>query len=385
MQLNQKNMKQLMILITFAATMLFVSLNFMDLLGHALRFLSILTPFMVGFAIAFVFNGPMMWIERFLYEKPGWLKKLPAKMHRAISYLITLIAFTIVIAMILMYILPQLYDTLRMIVIELQRPDHWTNLISWLEGIIGENQMIEDWIYGLEINWLDIEKTIVAFFEQSWLEWLQNTFSFASSLLSGLTTLIIGYFFSVYALMQKEYVIRGLKKVVYAFFSEKAANKLLETGSLANRIFSHFLFGQCVEAVILGSIFFVVLNLLGYPYVLLISVLVGVTALVPMVGALIGMVFGFLLILMVDPIKALWFILIFNVIGQIENNFIYPQVAGKASGLPSIWILLAITVGGTLFGVLGILLFIPLASVIYAVFKDIVNSQLKNRTIEKTG
>jgi predicted PurR-regulated permease PerM len=121
----------------------------------------------------------------------------------------------------------------------------------------------------------------------------------------------------------------------------------------------------------------VVLSLLNYPYVLLISVLIGVTALVPMVGAFIGMFFGFLLILMVDPIKALWFILIFNVIGQIENNFIYPQVAGKASGLPSIWILLAITMGGTLFGVLGILLFIPLASVVYALFKEYVNYRLK--------
>jgi predicted PurR-regulated permease PerM len=382
MRLNDENMNKLMLLIVFGALMLFISLNFLELLKVVLSLLSILTPFMIGFAIAFIFNGPMMWIERFLFEKPGWLKKIPLKIHRAISYILTLIGFIVLFSMILIYIIPQLYDTLRTIVIELQKPEHWNTLIVWIEGIIGENKMIEDWIFGLNINWADIETTIVAFFDQSWLEWLQNTFSFASSVLSGLTTLIIGFFFSIYSLMQKEYVIRGLRKVIHAFFNKQTAQKILDIGTLSNRIFSHFLFGQCVEAVILGTIFFVVLSLLGYPYVLLISILVGVTALVPMVGALIGMVFGFLLILMVDPTKALWFILIFNVIGQIENNFIYPQVAGKASGLPSIWILLAITIGGTLFGVLGIILFIPLMSVLYAVFKEYINERLQSKVLK---
>lgn len=382
MRLNDDNMKKVMLLIAFGALMLFISLNFTDLLGHVLNFLSILTPFMVGFAIAFIFNGPMVWIERFLFEKPGWLKKAPPKIQRPISYVVTLVGFTVLIAMILTYIIPQLYDTLRTIVVEVQKPEHWNNLIAWIEGIIGENAMIEDWILGMNVNWVDIEKTIVDFFERSWFEWLQNSFFFASSVLSGLTTLIIGFFFSVYALLQKEYVIRGFHKVVNAFFNEKVASKIVYVGQLSNRIFSHFLFGQCVEAVILGSIFFVVLSLLGYPYVMLISILIGVTALVPMVGALIGMFFGFLLILMVDPGKALWFLLIFNVIGQIENNFIYPQVAGKASGLPSIWILLAITLGGTLFGVLGILLFIPLMSVVYTVFKEYVNFRLESKSLK---
>lgn len=383
MRLNDENMKKLMLLIAFGSFMLFVSLNLMDLLGHVLSFLSILTPFMVGFAIAFIFNGPMMWIERFLFEKPGWLKKAPLKLHRAVSYILTLIGFTVLFTMILTYIIPQLYETMRTIVIELQKPEHWNTLIAWLEGIIGENAMIEDWILGLNVNWADIETAIVAFFEQSWLDWLQNTFLFASSLVSGLTTVIIGFFFSVYALLQKEYVIRGLHKVIHAFLSDKVANKIVYIGTISNKIFSHFLFGQGVEAVILGAIFFVVLSLLNYPYVLLISVLIGVTALVPMVGAFIGMFFGFLLVLMVDPTKALWFILIFNVIGQIENNFIYPQVAGKASGLPSIWILLAITIGGTLFGVLGILLFIPLASVVYTLFKEYVNYRLEKKSLQR--
>ncbi|PKM64000.1 MAG: AI-2E family transporter [Firmicutes bacterium HGW-Firmicutes-20] len=381
MRLNDENMKKMMLLIFFGAVMLFVSLNFLDLLVYLLKLLSILTPFMVGFAIAFIFNGPMMWIERFLFEKPGWLKKIPLKIHRSISYILTLTGFTVLFTMILTYIIPQLYETIRVIVVEVQKPEHWNTLIAWIEGIIGENAMIEDWIFGLNINWVDIEKSIVAFFEQSWLEWLQNTFTFASSLLSGLTTIIIGFFFSVYALLQKEYVIRGLHKVVDAFFSKKSADKIYHVGTISNRIFSHFVYGQGVEAIILGAIFFVVLSLLNYPYVLLISVLIGVTALVPMVGAFIGMFFGFLLILIADPIKALWFILIFNVIGQIENNFIYPQVAGKASGLPSIWILLAITVGGTLFGVLGILLFIPLASVVYALFKEYVNYRLESKNL----
>ena len=163
------------------------------------------------------------------------------------------------------------------------------------------------------------------------------------------------------------------------------AEKIFYVGNMANTVFSSFIFGQCVEAIILGSLFFVSMTIFGFPYALIISVIISVTALIPMVGALIGMMFGILLILIVSPIQAFWFFVWFQTLQQIENNFIYPHVVGKAAGLPAIWILVAITVGGSLYGVMGIILFIPLSSVIYALFRDYVNNILKRKKIEITN
>ena len=199
--------------------------------------------------------------------------------------------------------------------------------------------------------------------------------------MSGLTTFFISFVFAVYILLQKEKLSVQAKKVLFAFARKGRAEATLEVLALTYNTFSSFLTGQCVEAVILGSMFVVTMTILKLPYALLVGILIAFTALIPIFGAFIGCVVGAFLIFMVDPVKALIFIVMFLVLQQIEGNLIYPHVVGSSVGLPSIWVLAAVTIGGNLLGIVGMLIFIPLVSVVYALFREIVYLKLKQRKI----
>ena len=201
----------------------------------------------------------------------------------------------------------------------------------------------------------------------------------ATVLVNGTVNFIVGFVFACYILLQKEKLLYQLRKLLEAFLPEKAAEKIWYVGQLTEKIFSNFITGQCVEAVILGAMFAVTLSIFKFPYALLIGVLIAFLALIPIFGAFIGCVLGAFLILMVDPIKALIFIVIFLVLQQIEGNLIYPRVVGGSVGLPAIWVLAAVTIGGSLMGVLGMLIFIPLVSVFYTLLKQTVNRRIEEK------
>ena len=182
--------------------------------------------------------------------------------------------------------------------------------------------------------------------------------------------------------MQKERLSVQVRKLMYAFIPEDWTNIFIALGSLTYKTFSSFLTGQCVEAVILGTMFFVVMSIFDFPYVMLISVLIAFTALIPVFGAFIGCAVGVILIFIADPMKGLLFIVLFLVLQQIEGNFIYPHVVGNSVGLPSMWVLAAVSVGGSLMGVVGMLIFIPIVSVVYTLLRGIVNRRLKEKKIK---
>jgi predicted PurR-regulated permease PerM len=205
---------------------------------------------------------------------------------------------------------------------------------------------------------------------------------FIGSIISSFVTIFTSIIFSIYILGQKEYLIRGTKKVMYVIMNKEQANKLINIGSIANTTFSKFVSGQLVDAIILGLIIFITSLIFRFPYALIIAVLTTITALIPIFGALIAMVLGALLIAITNPVQALIFIIVFLVIQQIEGNFIYPKIVGKSVGLSPMWTLLAITVGGNLFGIPGMLIGLPLASIAYALVKEIVNNKLKDKKIE---
>ena len=205
---------------------------------------------------------------------------------------------------------------------------------------------------------------------------LNTTFSAAVSIVSGVSSFLIGFIFAIYILLQKETLGRQIKKVLEAFLPEPAVGRILDITALTERTFSHFLTGQCAEAVILGTMFFVVLTVIRLPYALLIGVLIAFTALIPIFGAFVGLAVGVFLMLMVNPMDALIFTITFFVLQQIEGNLIYPYVVGNSVGLPSIWVLVAVTVGGSMMGIVGMLIFIPLCSVLYALLRDGVNMRL---------
>ena len=215
---------------------------------------------------------------------------------------------------------------------------------------------------------------------------LNTTFLAAKTVVNGLSAFLIGFIFALYILLQKETLNRQIKKLLRAFLPDSAVERVLGVARLTERTFSSFLTGQCVEAVILGTMFFITLTVLRLPYALLIGVLIAFTALIPIFGAFIGMGVGVFLMLMEAPADALIFIITFFVLQQIEGNLIYPHVVGGSVGLPSIWVLAAVSVGGSMMGVVGMLIFIPLCSVFYALLREGVNSRLqrKRERAEKT-
>jgi len=236
----------------------------------------------------------------------------------------------------------------------------------------------------LEINWSKISEEAVKLIQSAGTGILSSTLTIVSGIANAIITFFVGFTFSIYVLFQKEKLSIQAKKVLYAFFSAKIADKVLRISKLTAETFEHFLSGQCVEAMILGTMFFITMSIFRLPYALLVGVMIAVTALIPVFGAFIGLVLGAFLIVMVNPMQAVGFIVLFFVLQQLEGNFIYPYVVGGSVGLPSIWVLAAVTIGGSLFGILGMFLFIPVCSVLYILFREYIHTRLVKKGVLET-
>lgn len=380
MELNRDTIRKIRGLIVFTALVI-VCLWKHEMVFDILGFIfGILFPFILGGAIAFVLNVPMAFIERHLFpeerrEKSKGMKKLA----RPVSMLIVLFAVIAVIGLVMFVVLPQLASTFAGLGKSIQA--FIPQVQEWADQLFHNNDEIMNWVNSLEFDWNKIMNAVIDFFRNGAGSVLNSTLTAARSIVSGLTTFFISFVFAVYILLQKEKLSVQAKKVLFAFARKGRAEATLEVLALTYNTFSSFLTGQCVEAVILGSMFVVTMTILKLPYALLVGILIAFTALIPIFGAFIGCVVGAFLIFMVDPVKALIFIVMFLVLQQIEGNLIYPHVVGSSVGLPSIWVLAAVTIGGNLLGIVGMLIFIPLVSVVYALFREVVYLKLKQRKI----
>ncbi len=238
---------------------------------------------------------------------------------------------------------------------------------------------VANWLQNIELDW----KSIVQMVQNSAGDVLSSTVTAASSVVGAIVNFFLGIVFAFYVLVQKEKLGRQGRKLLYAFLPEKQAEKVLSVCSLSYKTFASFLSGQCLEAVIVGTLFFISMSIFQFPYALIISVLIAFMAFIPIFGAVIGCVIGAFLILMIDPIRAIWFVVLFLVMQQIEGNLIYPHVVGNSVGLPSIWVLAAVTLGGSLMGFAGMLICIPLCSVVYALASKAVNDRLAKKAARK--
>lgn len=380
MELNRDTIRKIRGLIVFTALVL-VCLWKHEMVFDILGFVfGILFPFILGGAIAFVLNVPMSFIERHLFpeerrEKSKGMKKLA----RPVSMLIVLFTVVAVVGLVMFVVLPQLASTFAGLGKSIQA--FIPQVQEWADQLFHNNDEIMNWVNSLEFDWNKIMNAVIDFFRNGAGSVLNSTLTAARSIVSGLATFFISFVFAVYILLQKEKLSVQAKKVLFAFARKGRAEATLEVLALTYNTFSSFLTGQCVEAVILGSMFVVTMTILKLPYALLVGILIAFTALIPIFGAFIGCVVGAFLIFMVDPVKALIFIVMFLVLQQIEGNLIYPHVVGSSVGLPSIWVLAAVTIGGNLLGIVGMLIFIPLVSVVYALFREIVYLKLKQRKI----
>lgn len=370
-------MKKIMLLILYTVIVLALALQFEKALGVIGWGVRLIIPFLCGAAIAFILNVPMRFIENRLSEKRV------KKHRRPLSLILALLFVALILGIVFFLVVPQITDTL--VSLKDLVPQFFMNMQGLLEQKFSEYPEIVEIInnVNLQIDWKDTFEKIADFVTTGAGTVLSSTLTAAMSIASGITTFGIAFIFAIYILLQKENLARQFKKLFYAYFPERAVNEFVRICRMAEQTFSKFLAGQCTEAVILGTMFFITLSLFRLPYALLIGVLIAFTALIPIFGAFIGCAVGIFLTLVVSPIQAVWFTIIFFVLQQLEGNLIYPHVVGNSVGLPSIWVLAAVSVGGSMMGVVGMLIFIPLCSVIYALLREDVNRRLKRHTIGK--
>lgn len=340
---------------------------------------TLLSPFVIGGVLAFILNVPMRGIENVL------LKRIPKQgLKRVLAIVLALLSVLLVISLVFWLLIPQIIDTVNSLVPALY--DFFMDAQNKVINFLNENPELMAWLgenTDFEaMNWASLVKDALAKFGNVAYTIVGGAIAAIGSVFTGVFNAVISFVFCIYCLAQKETLARQGRKLLYAFTKEKTADYIVRSLRLTNSTFSNFLSGQCVEVCILGSLFAVFMAIFRMPYIPLISVLIAVTAFIPIVGAWIGCSLGAFLIFVENPILALWFIVMFVIIQQLENSLIYPRVVGTSVGLPGMWVLLAVSVGGELMGVAGMFLMIPLASVLYTLLREFTNKRLVKAGVE---
>ncbi len=381
MDLSKMSIKKIRELIVFTALLVVALWKFDVVLGVLKTIWDIIFPFVLGGAIAFLTNVPMSFLEKKIFENAKKKNKIVRKLKRPISLILTIVLVVGVIALVMFGVIPQLTRTMGNLVTSIN--DFIPQMQSWIGEFFHNNQEIMNLVDQIEFDPDQAIKWGISLLGNGAGNMMNTTMSAVGSIVSGVATFFIAFSFACYILFQKEKLHIQIRKVFFAFLPRQKADAFLKVCSLTYRTFANFLAGQCLEAVILGSMFVVTLSILRMPYALLIGILIAFTALIPIFGAFIGCAVGSFLIFMVSPQQAILFVIVFLVLQQIEGNLIYPHVVGESVGLPSIWVLAAVTIGGNLMGIVGMLVFIPLLSVLYTIFREFVYLRLKKQNIKQ--
>lgn len=372
MGFNKEKLRQIRWLMVLAAVLVLGIIYSDRLLAGCGFAFQIARPFLYGGVIAFVLNLPMKAFENKILKK--WNGKAADKIKRPLCMVLAILAVFLVITIVIGTVVPQVTATATEVGRKI--PAFVDRVTLELENLAVNYPELAEKVSALEdveINWDSLMETVVDFLKNGAGDMLTSTVSVASGIIGGLVNSVIAFIFALYILSQKERLGNQCARIISAYLPEKVGDKILEVCSMLHRNFSNFITGQCVEAVILGSLFVIFMTIFRMPYALMIGVLIAFTALIPIVGAFIGCIVGAFLILIDDPLLALWFVIMFLILQQIEGNLIYPRVVGNSVGLPSIWVLMAVSLGGSLFGVSGMLFFIPLLSTVYALIREGVN------------
>ena len=380
MEFDKSKLRQIRWLMVFAALLVLAVIYSGSIAEGAGFVLGIAKPFLYGGVIAFVLNLPLTFVEKKLLKK--WKGKIAEKVKRPIGIFLSMLILSAVIALVICMVVPQISRAAA----ELGRkvPPFLVRMERELE-ILGQTypalQREVEMLQRMEIDWTKLQETVFDFLKNGAGDVLTSAVSVTSGIVGGIVNAFIAVVFALYILGQKEKLADQGKRIMSAYLPERVEAAVLKLLALSYCNFSSFLTGQCTEAVILGCMFVVAMSIFRMPYAFMVGVLIAFTALIPIVGAFIGCAVGAFLILINDPVQALWFIILFLVLQQIEGNLVYPRVVGSSVGLPSIWVLMAVTIGGSLFGVAGMLFFIPLTATGYTLLREHVNA----RNAAKTG
>lgn len=369
-------LKGYLLLITYGILLYLGVSHILEVLAFLGRILTVLAPFILGLLFAFILNIPMSLLERKLFYRLEKSKRpYMRKLKRPLSLITTFILMFSFITIIMLFLGPQLSQSIATLTTNSK------GYLSTLERFINDialrfNLTGELWSQ-FAINWNEIITRSTQFTTAA----LQGLFNLTMSLTNGIINFIMGLIVSAYLLAQKEKLTRIVKKLVYGFTSRSTAERLIDTGAQANKTFQNFVSGQLTEALILGILVFIGMLIFGFPYAVLCSVIIAVTAVIPIFGAWIGAIPSAFIILMVDPPKALWFIVFIVILQQLEGNLIYPKVVGNSIGLDGLWVLFALIVGGSLFGLAGMLLGIPTFAVFYVILRRVTHRKLREKNI----
>ena len=374
MELNKKNIKRILLLVA-CAIILYWGLNNLSTLGKLLgSFFSLFSPLLIGVGIAYVMNLLLKAIER-LWDMA--LKKAPelwrVKLKRPICLTATMLLFLGIIFAIFFILIPRLEEAGSTLIANV--PGYITQIQNWWGSLVdfaaGHGVTLPE----LSMNVEDATKFISKILSSDSGNVVNTTIDITTSILGALVNILLALVFSVYMLAQKETLISQSRRLLLAALPRKAGQRTMHILKLTNNAFSSFVTGQVTEAFILGSLCCIGMLILRLPYALPVSVIISFTSLIPIFGAWIGAATGAFLIVFVSPIKALTFLIFLLILQQVEGNLIYPKVVGKSVGLPGLWVLAAVTIGGGIFGMLGMLLGVPICSVIYALVQDFIRSQ----------
>ncbi len=371
---EKADIKKWLMVVTWGIVLLWL-LEHYTLLGQGLgRVLDVLAPFIAGIALAYLLNLMMNSYERHVF----WplMKHRQRRLQRFVrpmAIVATLVTVAAILSLLLIFIIPQLAASISSLIDSV--PGYRDSAMAWLEQIALRYPFLNDWLEKLLAQWQQIAQGLAEVIS----DLAPRLFSWTKSLTSGVITMVMGLIVSIYLLAGKEKYLEMLRKMLFAYLPQKRAQNILDVAALTNQSFSRFISGQLTEITILGCLCFIGMNIFRMPYPLLISVMIAVTALIPIFGAYMGTIPSAFLILMIDPMQAVWFVVFIICLQQIEGKIIYPKVVGSSIGLGGFWVLFALIVGGSLFGLPGMLIGIPIFAVCYTLVRQDMYKRLENK------
>jgi predicted PurR-regulated permease PerM len=382
MELNRSNMKKLMLLTAFAIAFYLGLKNIYRFSELANFLVGILQPILLGLAITFILNVLMRQVEMRLFAplNKRYTKNWP-KVRRTVSIFITLMLVAGIIALVLLIVVPELVRTITSLTSRV--PTFFNELQGKIAYVEKKYPYIGQYLKTVNIDWTSVSQMIAAYGQNIGRMVVNSTVTVTTNVARTAVTFILAFVISINILAQKEKLMGQAKRVLYAYLPRKRTDAFLRICSLTNQAFSNFIVGQCTEACILGTLCFIGMSIFGFPFAALVSVIVAFCALIPIIGAMLSVIIGSLLILIVSPIQAIWFAVFFLVLQQLEGNLIYPRVVGSKVGLPALWVLIAVTIGGNACGIIGMVLNIPICSVLYTLLRENVEKRLGKSRVQK--
>ena len=336
------------------------------------KLISVIMPFILGFIIAFILNVLMIRVEKVL-NKFFTTNKFQI-INRIASIILSILILLGVLLLVVKLVIPEISNAIKLITTSL--PEVFETLEKWSKGDSGISLQLKSFFDTVDVQSLTSEFS--EFAKIGFTGVLGSTVDILSMFVNGIFNIIVGFVFAIYILMSKETLKRQTRKLLSACLPPRITNKIIEIATISRTTFTNFIIGQTIEAIILGSLCALGMKIFGFPYAPMVGTLVGITAFIPIIGAFIGGGIGAFMIMTVDPMQALLFIIYLVILQQIEGDLIYPRVVGSSVGLPSIWVLFAVTVGGGLWGIVGVLFSVPTLSVIYLLLKEYINNRSKS-------